>query len=96
MPGLLRAFALVALVLAVSFWAPRIRRPGLVLAIGLAAAVGCSRVYLGVHWATDVIGGWLMGAAWLVVVLTTAAHIPSTEGSGSLRVGPCGPSSSPP
>lgn len=43
---------------------------GVVLAAGYAVAMGVSRVWLGHHWLSDVIAGWLLGAAWVVGVVT--------------------------
>ena len=36
----------------------------LALAIGVALAVGVSRVAMRVHWPSDVLAGWAAGSAW--------------------------------
>jgi hypothetical protein len=46
----------------------RAARVAVVVVATLAIAMaGAGRVYLGVHWATDVLTGWLLGGAWLAV-----------------------------
>ncbi|MFC8824208.1 phosphatase PAP2 family protein [Streptomyces sp. NPDC057137] len=72
----------------------RVRGRGRPLLLGLpvlwAVAVGLSRVYLGVHWPTDVAAGWLLAAFWaasaaLLVLLwrrrpaTRAVYVSSEE-----------------
>ncbi|MFC0028073.1 phosphatase PAP2 family protein [Micromonospora chaiyaphumensis] len=47
--------------------APRWRKPAIAVAGLLVVLIGLTRIALGVHFVSDVLGGWLLGAAWLGV-----------------------------
>lgn len=56
---------------------PRKRVKSYVLALAVATTlmVGASRVYLGVHWPTDVLAGWSLGAGWALLCWLVALRL---------------------
>ncbi|PQV64321.1 undecaprenyl-diphosphatase [Abditibacterium utsteinense] len=58
----------IALALVFIAWPTRLRWPALVLAIPCVAAIGLSRLYLGVHYPSDVLGGWSAAILWVTGV----------------------------
>lgn len=55
----------------------RVKAYLLLVAIFLTFAVGVTRVYLGVHWPTDVLAGWTAGAVWALICWLTARKLQS-------------------
>lgn len=53
----------------------RWRRPAAAFALSLSLLIGLSRVVLGVHWPSDVIGGWAFGLLWVLVALPLAERL---------------------
>ncbi|WP_285648997.1 phosphatase PAP2 family protein [Actinomycetospora sp. NBRC 106375] len=70
--GLGLTAAAVAALAAGSPRARTVRAVALPLAVLGAFVIGASRIYLGVHWTTDVLAGWLLGAALAITCVTLA------------------------
>ncbi len=51
----------------------------MVLCITATALVGLSRLFLGVHYITDVVGGYLLGGAWILIFIKVYERLVSDE-----------------
>ncbi len=64
----------IALALIFIAWPTRMRFPALMLAIPCVLAIGASRLYLGVHYPSDILGGWSAAVLWVVGVWFMMRH----------------------
>ena len=71
----------VALILAWPVLAPRARRWWLVLGVAVVVLVGLTRMLLGVHALSDVVGGWALGVAWSLGVALFFRALPGDRGA---------------
>ena len=67
--------------IALIVWGAYGRRIGafaLAAALVVALAIGLSRIYLGYHYLSDVVGGFAAGLAWLLIVVIAFQVVPRT------------------
>ena len=67
-------FTLGALI-AQTHTSPMIRIYVLAIATLLTVLVGLSRIYLGIHYPSDVVAGWCFGIAWALICWTIMNHL---------------------
>ncbi len=80
------ALVTAGLLLAWPALAPRARRWWLAAGLALAVLVGLTRIWLGVHWLSDVVGGAALGLGWTLLVATAAARLARGAGVPADRV----------
>ncbi|SNS42818.1 undecaprenyl-diphosphatase [Geodermatophilus pulveris] len=77
----------LGLVLAWPRLSPARRRLALAGGLALAVLVGVTRMWLGVHFLSDVVGGWALGVAWTLLVAMAYDALPGGRGALPPREG---------
>ena len=80
------ALVCAGLVLAWPLLAPAARRAWTAAGIALVLLVGLTRLWLGVHFPSDVVGGWCLGGGWTLLVAAAFGGLPG--GRAALRRAP--------
>ncbi|WP_454720405.1 MULTISPECIES: phosphatase PAP2 family protein [Cupriavidus] len=65
----------------------RVRVPVVALTVVAVALICLSRLYLGMHWLSDVLAGCALGFAWIVLLGTAYATLHAPERLAPLRLG---------
>ena len=66
----------VGLLLAWPVLRPAVRRWWLTLGVAVVVLVGLTRMWLGVHFLSDVVGGWALGTGWSLLVAAAFGGLP--------------------
>jgi undecaprenyl-diphosphatase len=74
-------FTAIALVASVIWWRKVLRRSIWAVAAAAIIAVGFSRVWLAVHWPSDVLSGWLVGVGWALLLAALLKPVKARESS---------------
>lgn len=80
------AAATLSVALLVVAWPTRWRRPAIAGAVAWTVLIGLSRVYLGAHWPSDVVGGWAAGGALALGLCALLAGTLQGEAASSVSV----------
>lgn len=58
----------------------RLRKGSVIVTVLLVVFIGTSRIYLGVHYMTDIIGGYLAGIIWMLIAVSLYNYLESEKG----------------
>ncbi|RJF90478.1 phosphatase PAP2 family protein [Sphingomonas cavernae] len=74
-------YGAMALIATVLWWRKRQRHAIWTVTGLLVLVIGLSRIWLGVHWPSDVVAGWLVGAGWALLLAVALKPVQARQAS---------------